>query len=181
MVYISETAFQKMTVCAAFVLAMCLSSLGIAAASNPDSLQALDLARVNAPAQMKTVIRRIAPGRRIRDMESFGRQKPGNRSAQSGGGSERLVSLHGTRDLAPQEKSGQKDLFFANREVIRIIYQHNRKILSGLQEKFDHMADPMKIFKSPEWKEPQDLAAKAGYRLGWNDYYAVLSWVKRTP
>ena len=182
MVYSSQADFQKVMVYATFIIAIYLSNLGIAAAaSNDASIQALDIARLNAPAQIKSSIAALHQGAEAAIEQTSGNKSQETVLIKTGEVQEKLVSLHGTGALTLQEKKEQKDLFLANRDVIKIIYQHNRNILSGLQDKFGKVADPLKVFKSPQWKEPQVLAATAGYRLGWNNYYTSLLTVEDDP
>ena len=68
-----------------------------------------------------------------------------------------------------------RELFLANRELLKRILASSEAVVRDLQEnELDRMEDPGAFLRSRSWLEPQVLISLAAYWLGWNGYYASL-------
>ena len=102
---------------------------------------------------------------------------------KSGACISKLVAFEkNTRQRTAPGKQQVKDLFLANRELIRQILASNEKVTRDLQENvLDGMKDPWAFFRSPAWQHPQHLISLSSYWLGWNGYYTSLFFSEGDP
>jgi tetratricopeptide (TPR) repeat protein len=161
---------------AALVLIFCFLPMTYAV----ESLLDIDVSAAKSPAELQTVVERLNAGSLEKmHRNAFTYEFQSTVLKKAGECIDKVVSLHGRVAKGTDEQ--ERSVLLINREVIKRILDLNKKILEDYQEKLDTVEDPLAFFKTPAWRQPEELAATACFQLGWNDYYAGLLFPEDDP
>ena len=145
----------------------------------PASFTDIDISSAKAPGELQALTERLnAASRDAVQGNSFSREAQGVVLKKTGECIDKAVSFHGKPGSTGEQ---ERKVFLGNRELIKKVLDLNKKILEDYQEKLDTMENPLAFFKTPAWREPQQLVATASFRLGWNNYYASLLFPESDP